>query len=442
MISTPRALSLLVLLGLLASACATRAPVVIAPQFPDYPFPTVPDALAALPAAADHQRAWQLLQSGDLDGAATAFRDVLAGVPQFHPADAGLGYVGLARGESAMAVSDFDRALARSPSYVPALLGRGEALLAADDIEGAVTSFEAALAADPSLAELRPRVAELRFSSLMDQVGRARALAADGRDGDARVAYERVIAASPDSDFLYVELAEVERRQGDTGAAVRRLEQAIALDPNGAPAWRAMADLYLETDDLDRAEQALSRLGAIEPGVDVDRGLAEIEDRRRRAALPPEFLAIETAAPVTRGELAALIADQFSGLLATAEAERAAIITDARNYWAYGAVIAVAQAEVMDADTNYRFLPDTPVTRSLLAEVVSRLLRLGDATWTPGRASFSDLGPGHLSYAAAATAVSAGVLEPLERNSFQPAREVAGAEAIAALGRLAAVIED
>ena len=430
----------LVLCGALLAGCATRLPVVTTPSYPSYPFPTVPSDLVGSRAATEHERAWLFLQAGDLATAELRFAAALRNSPEFHPAAAGLGFVWLARGEADTAAAHFGRVIAQTPAYVPALLGRGEALLAGDRVDEAIESFEAALVADPGLMVVRQRVAELRFVGLMDQVERARAASAAGRDAEARVAYERVIAASPESGFLYLELAEIERRQGDTDAALDRLERAVELDPNVVAAWVLMSELHLATGDLDGAERALRRADAIEPGEDIARRLAGLETRRRDASLPPEYREIETADAITRGQLAALIAVRFETLLSAAAAGRTAIITDARDYWGYGWVIAVAQAGIMEADTNYRFQPERVVTRADLAQVVVRLLRLPAAgVASPSgavRPSFSDLAPGHLSYPWASEAVAAGVLPSLEQNAFQPARSVSGPEVVTALGRL------
>ena len=429
-----------VLCGLGLASCAVRLPVVTTPAYPSYPFPTVPQELAGTSAAAEHERAWLFLQAGDLDEAERRFAEALRRSPGFHPSDAGLGFVGLARGQADAAVARFDRVLAGTPAYVPALVGRGEALLVGDRVDEAIQSFAAALAADPGLTSLRQRVEELRFTGLMGQVARARAASQAGRDAEARAAYERVIAASPESGFLYLELAEVERRQGDTDAALERIERAIELDPDAVPAWLLMSEIYVANGDLDRAKQALLRADAIEPGEDIARRLAALETRRRDARLPPEYREIETTEAITRGQLAALIGVRFETLLVDAAVDRTAIITDARDHWGYGWVIAVARAGIMETDTNYRFQPERAVTRAELAEVVVRLLRLptGAAALPPtaARPNFSDLAPGHLSYPAASDAVAAGVLQPLERNTFQLGRPVTGAEAMTALGRL------
>ena len=430
----------MVLCGHVLASCATRLPVVTAPIYPGYPFPAVPQELAGTPAAAEHERAWAHLQAGDLDEAERAFTAVLQTSPQFHPSAAGLGYVGLARGQAEAAVAHFDQAIARTSDYVPALLGRGEALLVADRVDEAIESFQAALVADPGLTLLRQRVAELRFVGLGDQVERARGASAAGRYAEARTAYERVIAASPESGFLYIELAEVERRQGDTDAALERLNRAVELDSTVVAAWVLMSEIYLARGDLERAEQALRRVDALEPTEDSARRLTDLEARRHEATLPPEYREIATAEAITRGQLAALIGMRFETLLADSSAGPAAIITDARDHWAWERVIAVTEAGIMEIDTNYRFQPERGVTRAELAHIVVRLLRrpagAGAVSPTRARTSFSDLAPDHLDYPAAAEAVASGVLPSLEQNRFQPNRRVSGAEASTALGHV------
>ena len=430
----------LVLGGLVLAACATRLPVNATPIYPSYPFPTVPLELAGTPAAAEHERAWGLLQAGDLDAAEQGFSAALRSTPGFHPSGAGLGFVGLARGDADAAVTRFDQALIFSPAYLPALLGRGEALLVGDRTDEAIQSFEAALRVEPGLTSLRQRVAELRFAGLMDQVTRAREASAAGRDDEARAAYERVLAASPDSGFLHVELAAVHRRQGDTDAALEQLDRAIELDADVAEPWLMMSEIYLGRGDLDRAEQALRRAGAIEPSETIARGLADLATRRFEAGLPPQFREIEAAEAITRGQLAALVGIRFEPLLAGAAANRSIIITDARDHWGFQWVLAVARTRIMEADTNYRFQPERLVTRAELAQVAVRVLGLsgGDPTASvvAPEASFSDLAPDNLNYPAASQAVAAGVMQPLEQNAFRPGRQVSGVEAIAAIGQL------
>lgn len=424
--------------GFVTGACAARVPVVVTPAYPEYPLPVVPPALEGTRAASAHRDAWMFLQAGQVDAAEQRFVRILRDDPAFHPSAAALGFTAMARGDAGGAMARFDEVLARAPAYAPARIGRAELLLSAGRVSAAIADFNAALAADPTLTDLRERVAGLEASALTEQVAAAREAARTGRDAEAEAAYERLIAASPDSAFLYVELAGVERRRGDAGSALARLDRAVALDPNGPDAWLLMSELYLAAGDLDRAEQALLRAEAVAPGPDVERRRSEVAARRRVAGLPAEYAAIETAAAVSRGQLAALLGVRFEALLAAQAGDRAAIITDARDHWAYGWMIAVAQAGIMPADVNYRFQPQQVVNRAEFARILVRMLRAAGAEPPPPAAlpPFSDLAPGHLDHPAASEVVAAGLLTRLDRNTFQPGLLVAGGEALAALTRL------
>jgi len=423
----------------LLAACATRAPVATSPVFPSYPFPLVPAELTSADVIEDHAEAWQHLQAGDLVAAERGFDTILMNWPDFYPAAAGLGFVGLANGQVTVAIGHFNLALEGAAAYVPALLGRGEALLIENRVSEALDSFQAALAADSTLTTLRQRVEELRFTNLTDLVAEARAARTAGQDSEAREAYERVIAASPESGFLYVELAEIESRLGLNDVALERLAQAITLDPDAVAAWILMADIYEASADLDRAEQALLRADAIELNAEVSARLREYEARRLQNDLPPQYREIETADAITRGQLAALLGIRFEAQLVAQQASAAAIVTDARDHWAYQWVIAVSQSGLMVADANYRFQPDRALTREELALIGARLLRLSgvpQASSTSASQPIVDLASAHRSYPAVAEAVERELLM-LDQGRFRPNGPVSGREAIEALDRVA-----
>jgi hypothetical protein len=61
------------------------------------------------------------------------------------------------------------------------------------------------------------------------------------------------------------------------------------------------------------------------------------------------------------------------------------------------------------------------------------------ARWRDPRPNFADVGPAHLSYQAAARSVSAGVMAPLEGDTFQLTRPVTGSEALDTVSKLEAL---
>ena len=167
--------------------------------------------------------------------------------------------------------------------------------------------FEAALAADPSQAELARRVEVLKFRNAEQGLARARDAARAGRLDEAAQAYTAAIASSPDSAFLYRELAGVERQKGNTDAALEHFRKASALDPGDAKTLAQIGELLEARGDFDGALKAYDDAAAIEPSADLEKRLDEVRAKAALARLPAEYRAIDQAPQITRADLAALI---------------------------------------------------------------------------------------------------------------------------------------
>ena len=434
------------------SACAPKtvlpAPVVTAPMFPDLMRPAVPPAMADSPAAESASRGWAFLQAGDLRTAEREFAAALKTMPAFYPAEASLGYLELARKDAKAALPHFDRALELNARHddVAAFLGRGAALLALNREADALGAFEGALAADPSQTELARRVEVLRFRTVEQGLARARGAAAGGRLDEAAQAYTAAIASSPDSAFLYRELAGVERQKGDADAALEHFRKAAALDPGDAKSLAQIGEILEAGGDFDGAAKAYTDAHAIEPSADLNTRLAGLRARSALARLPAEYRAIDESAQITRADLAALIGIRLGRMLSSARRPDAALITDVRNNWAATWIMSVARAGIMEPFPNHAFQPRTVVRRTDLAQAVARVLARIAAqnpgrgkAWETARLKFSDLSPSHLAYPAASVAVASGVMKIAGDNGFQPSRAVTGAEAIEAIAALEAL---
>src|SRR3954468_14761974 len=228
--------ALIVVVALLAIASCAKKTVTTpapagAPKFADFIYPAGPPALADPAVWEQHRTAWAILQTGDTRAADRQFTAILKQAPAFYPAEAGLGYSALARKDAQAALGHFDRALGSGAGYAPALAGKGEALLALGRSDAALEAFQAAIAADPALGQLRSRVDVLKFRGIQQSIESARKAADAGRLDDARTGYLAAIAASPESAFLYRELATIEQKSGDHASALVHADQAVKLDP-------------------------------------------------------------------------------------------------------------------------------------------------------------------------------------------------------------------
>lgn len=443
-----RGLAALVLgLAVGAVSCAPKTaapPTPAAPKYPDFVFPATPEGIGTPATLERHKAGWQWLQAGDLKAADRNFTQALKLAADFYPAEAGLGYSQLARKAYDEALMHFDRAIVLNPRYAPALVGRGEALLARGEKDEALKSFEAALGADPDLGALRSRVEVLRFQNAQQAVTAARQAAESGRLGDARKGYEDAIAGSPQSPFLYRELAAVERRDNDLAAALVHAQKASELDPTDPRALVLTGEILEARGDTASAIRSYEAALALEPSDSLARRVDDLRERAAIAELPPEFHAIDSSPTITRAGLAALIGVRLDDLLRRANRGGAVLMTDTRASWAAPWILAVARAGVMEPYPNHTFQPDAIVRRSDLAVVASRALSLIAAErpalaarWREAdRRRFLDVSQGHLSYPAVSLVVEAGVMQPDADGAFQLGRPVTGAEAVAAVRKL------
>ena len=448
--SIRRIVAAVLLIALSAGACAPKVvapPTPGAPKYADFVFP-VPATTFPADVVQQHQAAWDTLQAGDGRGAERRFAALLKRAPDFYPAHAGLGYVAMARDNMKMAIGHFDRALALNGTYAPALAGKGQAHLALNERGAALASFDAALAADPSLSSIRSAADVLRFQVLQSGVAEARKAADAGRFPEARAGYEAAIQASPESPFLYRELAMVEFRAGAIETAAKRIEKALALEPNDARNHVVLADIMEASGNTAGALQSLQKAVAIEPSEALDRRIESLRDKVALAAMPPEYRAIESAETITRAQLAALIGVRLDALVKSAMRRPPTVITDVRAHWAFQWILRVTQAGFMDVYPNSTFQPNATATRLQLVTAANGILNFiaaqkpsVAAAWTNARPRFSDLPAGNANYGAAARAVSAGVVQTVDKDSIQLSKPVTGPEAISAVDRLLALAE-
>jgi tetratricopeptide (TPR) repeat protein len=351
--------------------------------------------------------------------------------------------VQLAQKDAKSALVRFDRALSRRSNYAPALAGKADALVALNREGDAIEALQAALTADPSLTDLTRRVEVLRFRAVERDVNAARQAAQSGKSEDALRAYRVAIDHSPETGFLYRERGVIEREHGEADAALADFRKAVSLDASDAASLVEIAQILDARNEFDAALKTYNDALALEPNERVEAKRNAMVTRAEAARLPADYRAIESAAQITRGDLAALIGVRLTTLLQVTRARDVGVMTDIRGHWAESWILAVARAGVLDPFANHTFQPRTVVRRVDFAQAMTRLLaKVAVASpaqakaWANARGRFNDIAAGHLAYPAASTAVAAGVMTAAPDGSFQPSRAVTGAEAIEAVEHL------
>jgi tetratricopeptide (TPR) repeat protein len=433
--------------GALLSACApkrTLPPAPAAIAHGEFVYPAIPPALRGKPGADLVDLGWRDLQRDDAFAAERTFSQALRRNAALYPARTGQGYVALSRRDFSRALTAFDAALKANPAYASALVGRGQTLLALGREREALAALEAALTADSSLTDVRRRVEVLRFRGLQDLIESARDAARKGRDDEARAAYGRALAASPESAFIHRELGLLERKAGRADQALQELNRAAELDPSDTASLVQIGELLEERNDFAGAEAAYRKAADVEPTPELTTRLAAAAKKAREARLPAEFTEALTSPQLTRGDLAAIIGVRLEDIIRDAP-PRQVVVTDTRGHWAADWIGPVARAGVMDPFENHTFQPRARVRRGDLATAVSRLLSLVAArdpelrTRLSKRPVIADMTPRHVQYNAVVAAVASGVMPLLQGDRFLVAQQVSGAEAVEVIDRVRAI---
>lgn len=437
----------ILLTGLAAASmsCATRTPPA-APGVVAWRQPDVPGDLASRAAdVARYEQAWARIRGGDTGAGERDLNNLLKESPTFYPAVASLGELRLQRQRYREAGALFSQALVTNPAYMPALAGLADARLGAGDDPGALTALQALFDADPSRTDVRGRLDVVKLRVSQSELAEAEKARAAGQRDVAEAHLQRALDATPENVAVLRALAVAHLAKGELEDAEARARQAAALDPQDAAVLAVLGDVLEAQGRYREAGAAYARAVAVDPRPAWDERRASLQARADALALPDGYRAIAGSASVTRAQVAAIFGVRLAGALDHAPARVPEIVTDVRGHWAAAWIMPVVRAGWIDARPNHTFEPGAVVRRADLALMVAAALqdvaagRARDlARWRAERPVFADLARDHAAYAAAALAVSAGIMTA-ETNRFVPAGVVSGAELIAIVAWLEAL---
>lgn len=317
--------------------------------------------------------------------------------------------------ELARAEEEFQRAQALDPTYAPASEGLGLVALGRGDLDGAEKNFDAAKSKDAKYVGA--------------YLGRARVYAARGDLDRARREADAAVRLEPRNPRAQLVLGQVLLKAYDFTRAEASFAQALALDPTSAEARR-------EWDRSVKIRQAA-------PGTLVGKKIA-------------------LADPITRGDLAALLATELGienqlrrrrpeifdvsfrppGEASAAPAPPAP--SDIADHWARNAIELVLRLNLMDLYPDRTFRPTDAVTRAAFAVTLEQVLVVVTndpplkTRYVGQQTPFPDVRSDHFAFNAAVVTTTRGLLEA-ERPSgaFRLTNPVSGPEALLAMRKLA-----
>jgi len=192
------------------------------------------------------ERAHQLYNEGNYDGALATLREGLALYPNAVELHIGVGYARLARDEFAWARRSFEEALVLEPEHEDGLAGLGETLLKFGQGDAAKRTFAhiRALGYDDDI-------------ELMLQVGRA--LFREDEMDEALEYFEVAVRQAPDNAEAVALVGYAQHRLGRDDDALETLKRALKTDPDFTEARIYLGNLLYDRGDYEAALYHLDR---------------------------------------------------------------------------------------------------------------------------------------------------------------------------------------
>ena len=220
------------------------------------------------------QNALRSHQSGDLEGAARLYRELLHIDRHNFRALYLLGFVHFQKGEFADAERLIGEALLVNPQAPDAWYNRGCALQNIGRLEDAVACFDKAIGLNA------------RYDEAL--INRGAALLALDRHEDALDSLETALKLKPNDVEALSGHASALMALGRNDEALATAERALAVAPNRAATWNGRGAALAQMKRYDEALLSYERAIALDPGYElarINRGLALLDSQRTDDAL-------------------------------------------------------------------------------------------------------------------------------------------------------------
>jgi tetratricopeptide (TPR) repeat protein len=214
-------------------------------------------ATSTAEAEAQAEKARALAANGDLDGAATAFREALRlspGSPDIHR---GLGATLAKQGKSDEAVAAFQQALHWRPDAAELHSDLGLAYLQQARVVEAQRHFQEATRREPDSAEFRNNLGV--------------ALARQNKRDDAVSCFQQALLLAPQYVEAHANLGFVLREIGQLDHALVSCREALRLNPDLAEAHNNLGIVLAQLGELEQAEACYRRALELKPNLTTAR---------------------------------------------------------------------------------------------------------------------------------------------------------------------------
>jgi len=350
--------------------------------------------------------------------------------------------------ENQLAEQYFKSAIENNPEMIIAHLGLAQLYDKTQRDELAFTEYREVLKNEPEHTWAKPRYMEIKKEKTEAALQKAKSLRKQGDLSASEKAYLKTLYYSPESIEAHTALAEIYSEQKNYERALVHLDTLLSYQPENIKVLKSYAEALFQEEELKKSLEAYNKLKKLTPeDQEIDKRIEQLKNRLGIFELPSQYSSIPSREAVTKEDMAALLGIKFQEYIDDTSKEPP-IIIDISTSWASEYILNLTSMDILEIYPNHTFKPKKIVTRAELAEMIFRLTtHLKKKGYTlvqqipPQSIQLPDVPPNNFYYRPIIMSLSYGILNTSMGGNFNPEKPVSGQEAIKTLNILLSLIK-
>jgi Tfp pilus assembly protein PilF len=317
------------------------------------------------------EEAWRNLRQGKGIKARKALMRLDEQSPFYY---VGMGYAYLMMNDIALAEDFFKAAQRYSPEMAITHLGLGQIYRQTGRDDLAFAEFREIININPDHIWGRAQYENIKNQKTQESLDTGKTYLDEGNLESGKEAFLRALYYSPESIAAHLALADIFLEEDNLETAIVHLESASKNDPENTEILQKYGDVLFSANENEQSLEIYEKL--LEQDTENPMYQQRVEILKNRLGifeLPSQYNAIISAEAISKEEVAALLAVKFKDVFEKS-VKRPPIIIDIATSWADDYILQMTSLGLLDIYPNHTFRPKKIVNRAEMAEVLLRLV--------------------------------------------------------------------
>jgi Tfp pilus assembly protein PilF len=354
---------------LLLAACATYQPPPPSLYIDNLPQSVVTEL--SLDERIVIEEAWRSLKQGKGSKARKTLMRLDEQSPFYY---VGMGYAYFMMNDMALAEDFFKAAQRYSPEMAIVHLGLGQIYQRTGRDDLAFAEFREIIKTNPDHIWVKVQYENIKSQKTQESLDTGKAYLDAGNIESSKEAFLRALYYSPESTQAHLALADIFLQEDNLDNSIVHLEAASQNEPENTDILKKYGDVLFLANENKRSLEIYEKL--LEEDSENQEFQQKVEVMKNRLGifeLPSQYNAISSSEAVSKEEVAALLAIKFKDVLEETT-KKPPIIIDIATSWADDYILQMTSFGLLDIYPNHTFRPKKIINRAEMAEILLRLV--------------------------------------------------------------------